>query len=146
MTNTALATRWPRLGLSFNDIFEPWSEWFQDGALSKTMTVPNVNITEDKSSYNLSLAAPGLAKKDFKIEVEGNMLTISAKKEENKEEKEGTFTRKEYNYASFSRSFTLPEVVAQDKVEATYADGILKMTLPKNDIAAKQLRKAINIK
>ena len=108
---------------------------------------PAVNITEGKSGYNLELAAPGLQKKDFKIDVNGNLLTISAEKEEKKEEKKDEkYTRKEYNYSSFSRSFTLPEEVQQDKIEASYDGGILKLALPKNEKATEKNHKAITIK
>ena len=129
----------------FNDFFEPWNEWFQDGIAGKALSVPRVNISEDKAGYNLSVAAPGLHKKDFKIDVDGNMLTISAQKEESKEEKEQAYTRKEYNYSSFSRSFTLPEEVQMDKINATYDGGILKLTLPKTEKAVKAATKTITV-
>ena len=83
--------------------------------LARAMNVPAVNITEQKNDYLVSLAAPGMKKDDFKIDVDGNMLTISSEKEENKEEKDKKFTRKEYSYSSFSRSFTLPDEVNQGK-------------------------------
>lgn len=148
MSVKTLSTRKPFLGLTstFNDFFEPWSEWFQDGNFGKQLSLPKVNITENNSSYNLELAAPGLHKADFKIDVNGNVLTVSAQKEENKEEKEKQYTRHEYNYSSFSRSFTLPEEVEQDKIEATYDGGILKLALPKNEKAAKANHKAIAVK
>ena len=146
MSITTLSTRLPRLGLTLNDFFEPSNEWFQDGILGRSLTLPNVNISEDKNSYKGELAAPGLQKKDFKIDVDGNMLTISAENEENKEEKDETYTRKEYNYSSFSRSFTLPEEVQQDKIEATYDGGILKLALPKNEKAAQKNHKAVTVK
>ena len=148
MSVKTLLARRPVLGLTstFNDFFEPWNEWFQDGMLGKSLTLPNVNISEDKTNYNLELAAPGLHKKDFKIDVNGNMLTISAQKEENKEENEEKYTRKEYNYSSFSRSFTLPDEVQLDKIEATYDGGILKLALPKNEKATMKNHKAIMIK
>lgn len=118
----------------FNDYFKPWSEWFNgDGLLQRTATAPSVNITEEKDKYNVSLAAPGMDKNDFSVDLEGNMLTISAEKEEKKEEKEKKYTRKEYNYSSFSRSFTLPEDVNSDKIEAKYDNGILTLNLPKNE-------------
>ena len=129
----------------FNDFFEPWNEWFQDGFAGKAMTLPRVNITDEKDSYNLSVAAPGLHKKDFKIDVDGNMLTISAQKEENKEEKEESYTRREYNYSSFSRSFTLPEEVMQEKINATYDGGVLKIMLPKTEKAIKGGHKQIAV-
>lgn len=130
----------------FDDFFKPWNEWFTkgDGFFGRSLTVPSVNITEDTSGYHVSLAAPGLKREDFNIDLSGNILTISSEKEENKEEKEKKFTRKEYNYASFSRSFTLPDDVNKDKIEAKYEDGVLHLSLPtreelKKDSAKKQI-------
>jgi len=131
----------------FDDYFKPWNEWFDGGGLSgRTMKIPAVNITEQKNEYLVSLAAPGLKKEDFKIGVEGNMLTISSKKEENKEEKDKKFTRKEYSYSSFSRSFTLPEEVNQEKIEANYQDGVLKISLPRKEGTNKPSAKQIAVK
>ena len=121
----------------FEDFFKPWNEWFNGGVFGKSLTVPAVNITENKEDYKLSVAAPGLKKDDFKIDVEGNMLTISSEKEDSKEEKDERYTRKEYSYSSFSRSFALPEEVNQEKIEAKYQDGVLKVTLPKKDDVKK---------
>jgi HSP20 family protein len=116
----------------FEDLFKPWNEWFENGGLwGKTMKMPAVNVTDNKDSYLVSLAAPGLTKEDFKIDVDGNMLTISSEKEESKEEKEVKYTRKEYSYSSFSRSFTIPEGVNKEKIDATYEGGELKLVLPK---------------
>jgi HSP20 family protein len=129
-----------------NDYFEPWNEWFQDGFMGKVMTLPKVNITEDKTNFNLSLVAPGLQKKDFKIDVEGRMLTISSNKEEEKETKEENYTRREYNYSSFSRSFTLPDEVLADKINATYDGGVLKLAIPKTEKAIKELHKTVTVK
>jgi len=121
----------------FEDFFKPWNEWFDDKSFfGKIMKVPAVNVTETKEFFMVSLAVPGLKKNDFKIDIEGNMLTISSEKEEEKEEKEEKdlkFTRKEYNYSSFSRSFTLPEEIKREKITAIYEDGILKLTLPKSE-------------
>jgi len=131
----------------FDDFFKPWNEWFDGGGLlGRTMKVPAVNITEQKNEYLVSLAAPGLKKEDFKIGVEGNMLTISSKKEETKEEKDKKFTRKEYSYSSFSRSFTLPEEVNQEKIEANYQDGVLKISLPRKEGTNKPSAKQIAVK
>ncbi|MGE5106324.1 MAG: Hsp20/alpha crystallin family protein [Sphingobacteriales bacterium] len=122
----------------FNDFFKPWNEWFDNGGfLGRTLTIPAVNITENKDDFVVSLAVPGMKKDDFKIDMEGNMLTISCEKEEKKEEKEARYTRKEYNYSSFSRSFTLPEDVNKEKIEAKYEDGVLKLMLPKKEEAKK---------
>ncbi len=131
----------------FDDFFRPWGEWFDnDVAMNKFTNVPAVNVTEDKDVYKVSIAAPGLKKDDFKIDVEGNMLTISSEKEENKEEKEKTYTRKEYNYSSFSRSFTLPDEIEKDKIEAKYEDGVLKISLPRKEAAKLITAKHIAVK
>jgi len=124
----------------FDDFFKPWSEWFDGGSvLGRTLTVPAVNITETNEMFNVSLAAPGMKKDDFNIDVDGNMLTISCEKEESKEENEARFNRKEYNYTSFSRSFTVPDDVNKDKIEAKYEEGVLKLHLPKKDEVKKSM-------
>jgi HSP20 family protein len=122
----------------FDDFFRPWNEWFTNGGYrDRALTVPSTNIIEDKDSYKVSIAAPGLKKSDFNIDVEGNMLTISSEKEENKEDRDARYTRKEYNYSSFKRSFTLPDEIMKDKIDAKYEDGVLKLTLPKKEEAKK---------
>lgn len=131
----------------FNDFFKPWNQWFdKDSFLGRTLSVPAVNITENKDNFEVALAVPGLKKDDFKIDVDGNILTISSEKEENKEEREKTFTRKEYSYSSFSRSFTLPEEVNKEKIEAKYEDGVLKLILPRKEEAKKATVKKIAVK
>lgn len=138
MSTQALARFTERMPSVFDEFFRPWNEWFDnDSFLGKTFTVPAVNIKEDKDAFNVSLAAPGMKKEDFNIDVEGNMITISCEKEEKKEEKEEKYTRKEYNYSSFKRSFTLPEEVNKEKIEARYEDGLLKLALPKKEEAKK---------
>jgi len=97
----------------------------------KVSTVPSVNVTEADKEYKISVAAPGLQKDDFKVNVDGNMITISAERSTRSEEKEEKFTRKEYNYTSFSRTFTLPDNVMADKIEARYENGELMLMLPK---------------
>ncbi len=94
-------------------------------------TVPAVNVTETNGNYQVMLAAPGLKKDDFRIDVDGNLVTISAETTSEKEEQDKQFTRKEYNYSSFSRTFTLPENIDRDKIEAVYENGELKLMLPK---------------
>lgn len=132
----------------FNDFFRPWNEWFENGSglFGRGLSVPAVNITETKDNYQVSLAVPGLKKDDFKIDVDGNMLTISSEKEETSEEKEKKFTRKEYNYSSFSRSFTLPDEVNKEKIEAKYENGVLKLVLPRKEEAKKTTAKQIAVK
>lgn len=128
----------------FDDFFRPWSDWFGS---ERTMTVPAVNIVDNKDDYRISVAAPGLKKNDFNIDIEGTMLTISCEKEESREEKDERYSRKEYNYSSFSRSFTLPEEVMKNKIEAVYEDGVLRLTLPKTEQSKKAaLSKHISVK
>ena len=147
MGTQALSKTGERTPSVFDDFFKPWNEWFDNGGLwGKVMNVPAVNITEQKNDYLVSLAAPGLKKEDFKIDVDGNMLTISSEKEETKEEKDKRFTRKEYNYSSFSRSFTLPEEINKEKIEAKYEDGVLKISLPRKEEAKKPAAKQIAVK
>ncbi|WP_153798382.1 Hsp20/alpha crystallin family protein [Foetidibacter luteolus] len=131
----------------FEDFFRPWNEWFENGSLlNKTLKIPAVNITETAQAYNVSLAVPGFKKEDFNITLDGGMLTISSSKEERKEEKEEKVTRKEYNYASFSRSFSLPEEVNTDNIEAGYEDGILKISLPKKEEVKKASARLVTVK
>ena len=129
-----------------NDFFEPWSEWLKNNLSDASLTLPAVNISETGKEYELSLAAPGIKKEDFKIEIDGNLITISAEQEKKIEEKEKAYTRKEYNYSSFSRCFTLPEEALKDKTEASYKDGVLKIVLPKDGKAAKAKVKSIEVK
>jgi HSP20 family protein len=147
METKALTKNGGRTLSFFDDFFKPWSEWFdKEGAWGGVMSVPAVNISETKESYQVSLAVPGMKKEDFKIDIDGNMLTISSEKEETKEEKEKKFTRKEYSYSSFSRSFTLPDEVDKEKIEAKYDEGVLKIALPRRVEAKKDTSKQIAVK
>lgn len=132
----------------FNDFFKPWDKWFDTngGSLSRMLTVPAVNIAEKQDHYEISLAVPGMKKNDFNIDVEGNMLTISAEAEEQREKKEERHTRREFNYTSFSRSFTLPEGIVRDKIDASYENGLLKLMVPKTEEARKPASKHIPVK
>jgi len=123
----------------FEDFYSPMDEFFDRGLWGRTLNVPAVNVVDSTNEYKLSFAVPGMKKNDFKIDVDGNLLTISAEIEEKKEEKKDEFTREEYNFSSFSRSFTLPDEVNKEKIEATYVDGILKLSLPKKEEAKKAL-------
>lgn len=117
----------------FDDFFRPFNFWDTE----RTLTVPAVNIEENKDQYLLSLAVPGMKKNDFNINVEGNILTISCEKEEKSENKQKNGFRNEFNYSSFSRSFTLPDEVIKDKIDAQYENGVLKLSLPKKEEAKK---------
>ena len=133
----------------FDEFMMPWNELTGDGDLFPEWrtTMPAVNISEDENSYLLSLAAPGMKKDDFRIDLEGDTVTIHAEKEREKEDGSRRFTRREYEYRSFSRSFTLPDGVDREKIDARYENGVLMLTLTKKEEAKKKSPvKAIAVK
>lgn len=137
-----------------NDEFFPSvSSFFDDiynkdlmSNIAKGTSIPAVNISEEKESFNLEIAAPGMKKDDFKINLEGKEISISSEKKEEKEVADKKVTRKEFSFTSFYRSFRLPENVATDKILATYTDGILKVEIPKMSIPEAEKMKQIHIK
>ena len=137
-------TSWPTLldsGWMEKFFNTPMDEFFKFG---KVMNVPAVNITETDREFKLTIAAPGLEKKDFKVDAFDDMLTITAEKaKEEKEERNGRFNRREYNYSSWSRSFTLPENCNAGKIMAEYKNGELMILLPKMEV--KEPKKIKNI-
>lgn len=148
MNTKALSTRMDRMPFLFDDFFsKPWNDLFNSGLTSRVMNVPAVNISERKDDFLVTMAAPGLKKEDFKIHLEGSILTISSEKEEESKEEDEKFTRKEYSYSSFERSFTLPEEVNQNAIEAQYKEGVLNLTLPKKEEAKRMaISKQITVK
>lgn len=108
--------------------------------------MPSANIVEEKDKFIIELAAPGLEKEDFKINIEDKILTISVEKEEKKEEEENNkYTKKEFSYSAFKRSFNLPDSILVDKIEATYKKGILNVNLPKKEEAIVKSAREIKI-
>lgn len=97
-------------------------------------TVPATNIKEDESAFYLEVAAPGLKKENFTVNVENKTLTIAFKQEGKADQETGKFTHKEFGYAAFERTYHLPKNVNVDQIQATYIDGILKVALPKVEV------------
>ncbi|PZX93232.1 Hsp20/alpha crystallin family protein [Flavobacterium aquariorum] len=134
-----------------NPLFEDFfsrdiSDWADRSISAIGVNLPSVNLKETDTKLEIELAAPGLKKDDFKIEVDNNMLIISAEKEEKKESsKKDDYVRKEFNYQSFYRSFNLPDYADENKIEATYKDGILDVVIAKKPGHTKAL-KSIAIK
>jgi HSP20 family protein len=95
------------------------------------ITVPTANIKETPKEYELELAAPGLERKDFSIEINNNSLTVSAEKEQESKDEQNGYSKREYSFNSFSRTFSLPEHIKEDKIEAKYENGVLKISIPK---------------
>lgn len=117
--------------------------FFNDGADYST---PAVNIKESEKLFEIEVAAPGLSKEDFNIKVEHDVLTISSEKETKTEEKEeGRFMRREFGFKSFSRSFSLPDSIEQEKIGANHKNGVLTVSLPKLDEAKLKNTKMIKI-
>jgi len=111
------------------------------------LTQPSVNVMETKDNFQIELAAPGLNKGDFEVKVDNGTLTISAKKEHKEEttEAEGRYMRKEFNFASFTRSFQLPDTINAGDINATYENGVLLVTLPKKEEAKVVAARTIEI-
>jgi HSP20 family protein len=132
----------------FNDFFDrDWLDWTTRNFSDTNTTLPSVNIKESHDGFEVDMAAPGLEKVDFKIELNHGALTISSEKKVENETKEGQqFTRREFSYQSFNRSFTLPDTVDSDKISAKYDNGILKLAIPKKEEAKPKPAKTIEIK
>ncbi len=121
-------------------------DWF-GGSQNVLASVPAVNIKETDTEFVLELAVPGKKKEDFSIEIDRNVLTIAseAKTENEQKDQNGRYTRREYSYSSFSRSFTLPQTVNADSINASYQDGVLHVQLPKKEEALPKPKRLIEI-
>ena len=136
--------------------FPTWSNWLDDifnrdlpsvftSNFNKGITLPQVNIKETADAYIVEMAVPGLKKSDFHIDLDNQLLSISTEIKEENEQKDANYTRREYGYSSFKRTFTLPETVNEEKINATYKDGILSILLPKKEEAKQKPARTIQI-
>lgn len=125
-----------------NEIFKP--DWF-GGMDNYNTNVPAVNIKESETDFELELAVPGRKKEDFQIEVNDNVLTISTEVNSEENVENENFTRREFSFASFKRAFTMPETINEDKIKATYENGILKFNLPKKEEALPKPKRMIEL-
>jgi HSP20 family protein len=128
----------------FNDVFDTI---FNDTVFNDRMVtrVPAVNISETENNYHVELAAPGLKKEDFKLNLENNILNVSVEQSGNHEDNQKNYSKREYSYSSFVRSFTLPESADDSQIDATYSDGILRIDIAKRE-EAKTVSRQIEIK
>jgi HSP20 family protein len=115
----------------FNDLPSAFGKTMREDLLQ----FPPVNIIEKPNAYQLELAAPGFEKSDFNVKLEGEILTISTEKKEDKTESTDKMVRREFSYRSFRRSFTLDEKIDAENILAKYENGVLKLELPKKEIA-----------
>lgn len=130
-----------------------WNEFFNrddyNTGLSEdqsSFSMPAVNVLEDNDGFQIEVAAPGLGKKDFKIDLENNLLTISSEKTfTDKEEKEGRFMRREFAFGKFKRSFSLPDSADGEKINASYREGVLHISIPKKEEAKPRPPRQITI-
>ena len=133
MTLVRFSNRMPKLFDRFleNDFYD----WSNSNFSATNTTLPAVNVKEKKDAFEIEMSAPGLKKEDFNVELSNNVLTISCEKKEEDETKDedGRYTRREFIYQSFSRSFNLPETIDHEKIDAKYEDGILTLSVPKKE-------------
>lgn len=132
----------------FFDLTRDWLDWNNSNFSTTSSSIPAVNIRETNDSFEVEMAAPGMTKKDFRIELDNNLLTISSEKKQENEQKEGDrYTKREFSYQSFQRSFSLPkDVVDDDKIRARYEDGVLRLSIPKKEEAKPRPPKQIEIR
>ncbi|MFP4091189.1 MAG: Hsp20/alpha crystallin family protein [Cyclobacteriaceae bacterium] len=146
MTLIRYNNRFPRF---FDDFFtKELNGWMNSESQVANYTLPAVNVKETEEGFELELAVPGMKKEDFKVELDQDMITISAEKEHKTEEKnkEGRYSRREFQYHSFRRSFRLPKhQINGDKVEARYENGILYLNIPKREEAKVKPARQIEI-
>src|SRR5689334_20205675 len=133
----------------FDDFFtrDLWNMGNNNNSSTNT-TIPAVNIRESNENFIVEMAAPGMNRNDFKVELDGNLLTISSEKENQSEEREDEkYSRREFSYQSFTRSFQLQkDVVDADKIEAKYENGVLHLLIPKKEEAKQKPPRMIEIK
>ncbi len=121
-------------------------EFFNDDFFEEDSLMPAMNVKEHKDDFEIEFAAPGFTKKDFEVTIDDDVLNVCGEKSHEEEEKEEDFTRKEFSYSSFKRSFKLPATVNLDtKVKATYKNGILKLNLLKKEEAKQIPKKVIEV-
>ncbi len=121
----------------FNDVFDNLLK--ED----KVSWMPAVNIIERENDFKIDLAVPGLDKKDFNIEVENDMLVVSGERKEEKVEEKDKVTKREFHYGSFKRSFTLPEIADVEKINASYNNGVLSVSIAKKEEAKQNAKRQI---
>jgi HSP20 family protein len=136
-------SEWPLGGSLLSDFFD--DDRFLN-RLSGYNSVPAVNVRESDNSFNIEMAAPGYHKEDFSVSCDNGMLTISAERKQENEVKEDNYTRREFGFSSFSRSFTLPTNTNEDDIKANYEDGILKLSIAKKALPNAKGKRNIEIK
>ena len=129
-----------------------WDDFFNDNFFNQLNSTnskghsPAVNVSEDDKGYSIEVAAPGIARKAFNLEIENDVLTISTENKESKEENKQNFLRREFNYQTFKRSFQLSETIDQEQIKASHDAGILTLILPKKEEEVQKAPRQIEVK
>jgi HSP20 family protein len=137
---------WSNLNTFFDDFLTKdffdnrWSNFSDTGT-----TIPSVNIVESQDDFQVEMAAPGMTKNDFNVELDNDTLTISSEKEDTQEENDRTYSRREFSYQAFRRSFYLPNTVEAEKIKAKYQDGVLRLLIPKKEEAKTKPVRQISV-
>lgn len=136
----------PNVSRFFDDDWDTLFDWTSRNFSNTETTLPSVNVKENDDAFTVEMAAPGMKKEDFQIELKDNLLTIKSELREEKEEEEASYKRREFSYRSFQRSFNLNHQVVDDsKIKASYRDGILSILIPKKEEAKPKAPKVIKI-
>ncbi|OAB78674.1 Hsp20/alpha crystallin family protein [Cochleicola gelatinilyticus] len=121
-------------------------DWFRlPDTFKQGASMPAINIKDNENEFIVELAVPGMKRDDFKVDVDNDLLTISAEEKNERIEEDATYTRREFSYSSFKRSFNLPELVDEDNITANYKDGVLGVVIPKKEEAKPKPPKSIEI-
>jgi HSP20 family protein len=130
-----------------------WDDFFNDSFFSTVAnhancdrTMPAVNVEEDEKAFRIEVAIPGLSRKDIRIDLENDVLTIASREQEEQKEHQRNYMRREFSYGSFSRSFQLPDTIDQEHIRANHEAGILTIELPKKEEVVEKAPRQIEIK
>lgn len=145
LANTNSNINFPTLSNWLDDIFNRDLPSVFTSNFNTGITLPKVNIIETAEAFIVEMAVPGLKKSDFQVDLDNQILSISTETKEENERKDGIYTRREFGYSSFKRTFTLPETVNDAKIDANYKDGILSILLPKKEEAKQKPARSIKI-
>jgi HSP20 family protein len=145
LANSNSNRNYPTLSNWLDDIFNRDLPSVFTSNFNTGITLPKVNIKETADSFMVEMAVPGLKKSDFHIEIDNQVLSITKETKEENERKEENYTRREFGYSSFKRTFTLPESVNDEKINASYNEGILSILLPKKEEAKQKPARSIKI-
>ncbi len=145
LANSNSNQNFPNLSNWLDDIFNRDLPSVFTSNFNTGISLPKVNIKENADAFIVEMAVPGLKKSDFQIDIDNQVLSISTETKEEKEHENENYTRREFGYSSFKRTFTLPESVNDEKINASYNEGILSIVLPKREEAKQKPARSIEI-